>query len=44
MGAGQETLFPQPRAPDKDTDLGPDGELGSENMGKVQEPAWRLRK
>ena len=44
MGVGQEMLFPQHRAPDKDTDLGPGGELGSENMEKVQEPASRLRK
>ena len=43
-GAGQETLLPRPRAPDEDTGLGPGGESGSENMGKVQEPPSRLRK
>lgn len=43
-GAGQEMLLPWPRVPDEDTGLGPGGESGSENMGKVQEPPSWLRK
>lgn len=36
--------YPHPKAPDKDTGLGPSGELGSENVEKAQDPPSWLRR